>query len=96
MYLGFVVGEGELKINPGKVRDIVEWPRPRSVTNVRSFAGASQYVRKFIRNFSLIAAPLYGLTKANVKFSWGPEHDEAFKLLKRKITTAPVLALPNL
>ena len=66
------------------------------MTEVRSFVGACQYVRKFIRNFSMIAAPLHGLTKASTKFVWGAKHEDAFKTLKRKITTALVLALPNL
>jgi hypothetical protein len=93
IYLGFIVGRGELKIDPQKVRVILEWPQPKNVTEVRSFVGACQYVRKFIRNFSMIAAPLHGLTKASAKFVWEAEHVDAFKTLKRKITTAPVLAL---
>jgi hypothetical protein len=96
VYLSFVVSGGELKIDPHKVRVILEWPQPKNVTEVRSFVGACQYVRKFIRNFSMIAAPLHGLTKASAKFVWGVEYENAFKILKRKITTAPVLALPNL
>ena len=69
---------------------------PKTVTEVRSFMGACQYLRKFIRYFSTHAAPLHGLTKANVQFEWGRTHEEAFQLLKRKISEAPVLALPNL
>ena len=53
-------------------------------------------MRKFIRHFSLIAASLHSLTKANQKFEWSKKQDESFQLLKRKITEAPVLALPNL
>lgn len=58
--------------------------------------GACQYVRKFIRDFSTYAAPLHGLTKAGPKFEWSEKHEEAFQLLKRKISEAPVLALPSL
>jgi len=96
VYLGFVVGGGQRKIDPGKVEVITNWPRPSTVTEVRSFVGACQYLRKFIRNFSVLAAPLHGLTKAGQKFEWGKNHEDAFQLLKKKISEAPVLALPNL
>ena len=61
-YLGHIVGGGELKIDPSKLAVIVNWPKPKSATEVRSFLGAAQYWRKFISNFSLIAAPLHALT----------------------------------
>ncbi|CAL2259851.1 unnamed protein product [Prunus armeniaca] len=96
VYLGFIVGAGELKVDLEKVQVISQWPIPQTVTEVRSFIGACQYLRKFIRHFSQIAAPLHALTKANQKFEWLRNHEESFQLLKRKITEAPVLALPNL
>lgn len=72
VYLGFIVGNGELKIDLGKVQAVQEWPRPWSITEVRSFMGACQFLRKFIRNFSVLASPLHALTKANQKFEWAP------------------------
>ncbi|KAJ9536800.1 hypothetical protein OSB04_un000024 [Centaurea solstitialis] len=96
VYLGFVVGGGSLHVDPEKVKAITEWPRPKSVTEVRSFMGACQYLRKFIRHFSVIASPLHALTKMNAKFEWTNKHEDTFLLLKRKISEAPVLALPNL
>ncbi|TXG50795.1 hypothetical protein EZV62_023319 [Acer yangbiense] len=89
-------GAGKLQVDPEKVRVISQWPTPRIVTDVRSFIGACQYLRKFIRHFSQIAAPLHSLTKANQRFEWTKKHGETFQLLKRKISEAPVLALPNL
>nr|CAD1835498.1 unnamed protein product [Ananas comosus var. bracteatus] len=62
VYLGFVVGGGEFQIDRNKVRAIKEWPRPKNVTEVQSFMGACQYVRKFIRHFSVLTTPLYTLT----------------------------------
>jgi len=61
VYLGHIVGGGELMIYPSKVEVIVNWPKPNIVTKVRSFLGATQYWRKFIANFSSIAAPLHAL-----------------------------------
>jgi hypothetical protein len=62
IYLGRIVGGGKLKIDPSKVKVILEWPKPSNVTEVRSFLGAAQYWRKFIANFSSIAAPLHAVT----------------------------------
>ena len=95
-FLGFIVGGGELRVDPDKVKAIVDWPKPTSVTDVRSFLGVCRYLRKFIRHFSILASPLFGLTKAGVAFVWQPHHDKTFDLLKHKITKAPVLALTNL
>ena len=68
VYLGYIVGGGELKIDPSKVEVIVNWPKPNNVTDVRSFLGAAQYWRKFIANFSFIASPLHALTSLNKVF----------------------------
>ncbi|GJY15488.1 transposable element [Tanacetum coccineum] len=84
------------KVDPEKVKAITNWPRPRSITDVRSFLGACQYLQKFIRHFSVLASPLHTLTKLNNKFEWSNKHEDTFMLLKRKISEAPVLALPNL
>ena len=70
-YLVHIVRSGELKIDPSKVAIIVNWPKPKSATEVRSFLGATQYWRKFISNFSSIAAPLHALTGLNKVFQWG-------------------------
>ena len=70
-YFGYNVGGGELKIDPSKVKVIVNWPKPNTTTEVRSFLGAVQYWRKFIANFSLIAAPLHALTSVKQVFQWG-------------------------
>jgi hypothetical protein len=96
IYLGHIVGGGELKIDPSKVKVILEWPKPNNVTEVRIFLGATQYWRKFIANFSSIAAPLHAVTSVKQVFQWGGKQQKAFDTLKEKISSAPVLALPNL
>jgi len=96
VYLGHIVGEGELKIDPSKVDVIVNWPRPKIVTEVRIFLRATQYWRKFIANFSLIAAPFHALTSVKKVLQWEGKKQKAFDALKEKISTSLVLALPNL
>eukprot|EP00253_Pinus_taeda_P032598 PITA_32598 len=95
-YLGHIVGGGELKIYPSKVAVIVNWPKPKSATEVRSFLEAAQYRRKFISNFSLITPPLHALTRLNKVFQWGGKQQKAFDTLKEKISKTHVLALPDL
>eukprot|EP00253_Pinus_taeda_P029521 PITA_29521 len=95
-YLGHIVGGGELKIDPSKVEVIVDWPKPKFATEVRNFLGATQYWRKFISNFSLIATPLHALMRLNKVFQWGGKQQKAFDTLKEKISTTPVLKLPDL
>eukprot|EP00253_Pinus_taeda_P031208 PITA_31208 len=89
------VGRGELKIDPSKVAVIVNWPKPKSAIEVRSFLGAAQYWRKFISNFSLIVAPLQALIGLNKVFQWGGKQQKAFDTLKENISTSPILALPD-
>lgn len=95
-YFGHIVGGGELKIDPSKVAVVVNWPKHRSATEVRSFLGATQYWRKFISNFSLIATLLHALVGLNKVFQWGRKHQKYFDTLKERISTTPVLAPPDL
>jgi hypothetical protein len=92
IYLGHIVSGGELKIDPSKVKVILEWPKPSNVTEVRSFLNW----RKFIANFSSIVAPLHAMTSVKKVFQWGGKQQKAFDTLKEKISSVPVLALPNL
>ena len=96
VYLGYIEGGGELKIDPSKVEVIVNWPNPNNVIDIRGFLGASQYWRKFIANFSFIATPLHALTTMNKVFQWEGKEQKSFDTLKEKIGTSPVLALSDL
>ena len=82
VYLGHIVGGGELKIDPSKVDFIVNFPTPKSVKEVTSFLGATQYWRKFIANFSSIAALLHALTSVKKVFHWGDKLQKEFYSLK--------------
>ncbi|KAK3560616.1 hypothetical protein QTP86_012142 [Hemibagrus guttatus] len=95
-FLGFIIKPGQIKMDPQKVQAVVDWPSPSSVKEVQRFLGFANFYRKFIRNFSSVAAPLSALTKGNIAgFHWGPEAELAFNKLKCRFTSAPILILPN-
>jgi hypothetical protein len=94
-YLGLIVSEGQVSMDPVKVKGVQEWPRPKNKKEVQSFLGFANFYRHFIRDFSLHARPLFDLTKKEVKWQWDVSQQEAFEELKQQMTTAPVLALPD-
>ena len=96
VYLGFVVSDEGLKMDPKKVKAITEWPTPRNVFEVRSFHGLASFYRKFIRNFSKINAPIIDTIKKDRQpFRWTVEAKRNFQLLKKKVTEKLVLVFPN-
>nr|GEY71637.1 reverse transcriptase domain-containing protein [Tanacetum cinerariifolium] len=82
-------------VDPAKVEAIKSWTALKSPTEVRQFLGLAGYYRRFIEGFSLIAKPLTKLTQKNKTYEWGKEEEEAFQLLKDKLCSAPILALPE-
>ena len=92
-FLGYTVSENGLGPDPNKVSAIDQWPEPKNVKDVQAVLGILNYYRKFIEGFSAIAQPLTALTRKDVTFAWGIECREALKELKRRMTTAPILAL---
>ncbi|XP_027157552.1 uncharacterized protein LOC113759187 [Coffea eugenioides] len=95
VFLGFVISAQGMKVDNQKVKAIQEWPTPRSVGDVRSFLGLAGFYRRFVRDFSTIAAPLTELIKKNENFHWGESQEQAFRALKHQLTHVPVLALPD-
>nr|XP_027062889.1 uncharacterized protein LOC113689296 [Coffea arabica] len=95
VFLGFVISAQGMKADDQKVKAIQEWQTPRSVGDVWSFHGLASFYRRFVRDFSTIAAPLTELIKKNENFHWGDTQEQAFRALKHKLTHAPVLALPD-
>lgn len=95
VFLGFVVSGKGIEVDLEKVKAIQEWPTPKSVSEVRSFHGLASFYRRFVRDFSTIAAPLNELVKKEVSFHWGEKQQHAFDLLKDRLTSSPILALPN-
>ncbi|KAK1649006.1 hypothetical protein QYE76_066811 [Lolium multiflorum] len=84
-----------IEVDPAKIEAIESWPQPKTVTQVRSFLGLAGFYRRFVKDFGSIAAPLNELTKKDVPFVWGDAQQEAFVILKDKLTHAPLLQLPD-
>ena len=95
LYLGHVVGSEGISTDPTKIEAIKNWPTPKDASDVRSGLGMFGYYRKFIREYSRKARPLTRLTEKNVDFSWGPEEEAAWQLLKDELLKAPILAYPD-
>ena len=82
-------------MDPEKVEVVMSWERPKSVFEICSFLGLAGYYRRFIEDFSRIAAPMTRLTRKEVKFDWDDRCEEAFQKLKRRLTSASVLIVPD-
>ena len=83
-------------MHPGKVQDVLNLKSPKSVHQIRQFLGLAGYYRLFIPNFSKIAQPMTKLLQKDVKFVWSPTCEEDFQALKKFLTSAPVLAQPDI
>ncbi|XP_073304087.1 uncharacterized protein [Primulina huaijiensis] len=94
-FLGHVISEAGVSVDPRKVEAITEWPKPKNATDIRSFLGLAGYYRKFVEGFSSIAIPLTKLTQKNSKFVWDEGCEKSFQTLKEKLASTPVLILPT-
>ncbi|KAJ9510078.1 hypothetical protein QJQ45_011724 [Haematococcus lacustris] len=99
MFLGHIISAQGISVDPCKVTAISNWPVPTSLKTLQSFLGAANYVRKFVHNFSTIAAPLTNLTGPKKdSFPWKawPQAElDAFNALKQAISNVPMLKLPD-
>ena len=89
-----IFGEG-VAVYPEKVKAVVEWTRSINVFKVQSFLGLADYYRSFIEGFSRLSTPLTTSTKKNARYVQTDECEHSFKELKRRLVTAPMLALPT-
>ena len=86
----------EVSVDPEKVEAVMSLERPKSVFKIRSFLGLDGYYRRFIEDFSRIAEPMTRLTWKEAKFDWDDRCEEAFQELKRRLTSAPILIVPDM
>ena len=85
-FLGYVVTPQGIEVDETKIEAIESWPLPQNITQVRSFLGLAGFYRRFVKDFSTIAAPLHELTRKGVVFRWGKAQEESFVTLKDKLT----------
>ncbi|GKA07600.1 putative reverse transcriptase domain-containing protein [Tanacetum coccineum] len=84
-----------IHVDPAKIESIKDWASPKTPTEIRQFLGLAGYYRRFIEGFLKIAKSMTKLTQKGVKFDWGDKAEAAFQLIKQKLCSAPILALPE-
>lgn len=94
-YLGYVVDENGLHVDPEKVEAMLRIPSPSNVKEVRQFLGVVSWYRRFVENFSTLVAPLTNLLKKNRKFLWDSSCEEAFQAARQRLVSAPILMCPD-
>ena len=94
-FLGHVISSEGVKTDPRKTEAMKTMAEPVNAKQLRTFLGMCSYYRKFIKDFSKIAYPLYDLTSPKIPFKWKEEHKKAFYQLKEKMTSSPILCFPN-
>jgi len=95
-FLGVVIGPRGVEMQKKKVEGVLNWPAPRNVKEVQKFLGLVNYYRRFIKDFTKIAAPLHILVRKEQKWKWEKEQEEAFGKLKKAFMMEPVLAIPDI
>jgi hypothetical protein len=95
-FLGHVITKGGIAVDPGKVRDVLNWKPPTTVSEIRSFLGLAGYYRRFIEGFSKIVKPLTSLLEKDRKFEWSEACQNSFEELRKRLTTAPMLTMPDI
>jgi hypothetical protein len=95
-FLGYIISTEGIVVNPSKAQEVLDWKSPRSVTQIHSFLGLAGYYHRFIPNFSKITKSMTKLLEKEAKIKWSPQCEEAFLTLKKLLTTAPVLAQPDI
>jgi hypothetical protein len=93
-YLGIIIGHNTMRMDPVKIRGIMEWPEPKNLKQTQAFLGFTNFYQRFVRSYSVVAKPLTWLT-GKEGFSWGEEQKNTFQKLKDRIAEDAVLALPT-
>lgn len=94
-FLGYIIESGQVRSDPEKIRAVTEWPEPSTRKQLQRFLGFANFYRRFIKDYSRVAAPLTRLTSPAFRFSWTDEARQAFEKLKELFTSAPILVQPD-
>ncbi|GJW63574.1 putative reverse transcriptase domain-containing protein [Tanacetum coccineum] len=94
-FLGHVIDSRGIHVDPAKIESIKDWASPKTPTEISQFLGLAGYYRRFIEGFLKIAKSMTKLTQKGIKFDWGEKEENAFQLIKQKLCSAPILALPE-
>ncbi|GJW16759.1 putative reverse transcriptase domain-containing protein [Tanacetum coccineum] len=94
-FLDHVIDSKGIHVDPAKIESIKYWASPKTAKEIRQFLGLANYYRRFIEGFYKIAKSMTKITQKKVKFDWGDKQEATFQLLKHKLCSAPILALPE-
>jgi hypothetical protein len=95
-FLGIIISKRGISLDPSKVQDVLSWNAPMSVGDIQSFLGLAGYYQRFIEGFSKISKPMIELLEKDKKFEWTPACEASFQELKKRLTIAPILVMPNM
>jgi hypothetical protein len=95
-FLGHIIFNGGILVDPAKVKEIMEWRVPTTVTEIQSFLGLAGYYQRFIEGFSKIAKPMTSLLEKGREFKWDEKCQDNFDQLKKRLMSPPVLVMPDL
>jgi len=93
-YLGIIISKDSIEVDPEKIKEVTDWPKPRNKCEIRQFLGFCNFYWRFIKGFAKVAKPLTELT-GKKEWRWTQEERRAFEKLKRLMTTTPILAIPD-
>jgi hypothetical protein len=95
-FLGHIITNGGIKVDPGKISEILNWKQPTDVSKIKSFLGLAGYYIRFFEGFSKIVKPLTSLLEKGKEFKWDEACQKCFEELKERLTTALVLIMPDI
>jgi len=94
-YLGLIISKGELRMDPIKLKAVQDWPKPKKVKDIQQFLGFCNFYHHFVQDYSILARPLFDLTKKDTPWAWTHLQENAFTALQQALTSALVLILPD-
>ena len=96
-YLGLIIKEGEVSMDPVKVKAVMDWLAPKNLRELRGFLRFTNFYHRFIKDFSRLAQPLYDFTKKDTYWTWNANQQQAFQALKEKFLQKHILVVwePN-